>query len=137
MLAKLESSPPPNVPSTTPYSPHTNANPHYLPWHAHITALTVAPTHRRIGHAKRLTEALERQGDAADAWFVDLFVRVGNQVALGLYRGMGYSVFRRVVGYYADGEDAFDMRKGLRRDVEGKHVREGGEDVEVDPSVVW
>jgi N-terminal acetyltransferase B complex catalytic subunit len=46
-------------------------------------------------------------------------------------------VFRRVVGYYNDESDAFDMRKPLSRDVEKLHVRENGENVHVDPSEVW
>lgn len=118
---------------------------HYLPWHAHITALTVAPHARRIGIARVLSSSLERKGDEYDAWFVDLFVRKSNKVAQALYRGMGYTVFRRVVAYYsddptdpsADGEDAYDMRKPLRRDKHLKHIREKGEDFEVDPQDVW
>lgn len=77
------------MPTATPYSPDTNKNPHYLPWHGHITALTVAPEARRIGHARRLTEALERQADEAEAWFVDLYVRKDNERAVDMYRGMG------------------------------------------------
>ena len=89
VLAKIEASPSPNVPTALPYDPDTNKNPHYLPWHAHITALTVAPRARRLGHARKLTEVLEQQGDAEDAWFVDLFVRADNEVALKLYASMG------------------------------------------------
>ena len=51
-----------------------------------------------------------------------------------------YTVYRRVVGYYSDnptggsgGEDAFDMRKSLNRDVEKKYVRENGENFLVKP----
>ncbi len=50
---------------------------------------------------------------------------------------MGYSVFRRVVDYYNDGEDAFDMRKPLSRDGRRETVREGGEDVRVGAEDVW
>lgn len=62
---------------------------HYLPFHAHITALTVAPPSRRLGLAKLLTGSLERAGDEYNAWFVDLFVRKSNKVATDMYRGMG------------------------------------------------
>ena len=62
---------------------------HYLPWHAHITALTVAPASRRLGLARLLTHSLERAGDEYNAWFVDLFVRESNEVATGMYKGMG------------------------------------------------
>lgn len=88
---------------------------------------------------------MEEAGDEYDAWFVDLFVRKSNRIAQALYRGMGYSVFRVVKGYYsddpndetADGEDAWDMRKPLRRDVDRKHVRSDGEKWEVQPEDVW
>jgi N-terminal acetyltransferase B complex catalytic subunit len=133
-MGKLESSP-----------SYMQFSPHYLPFHAHITALTVAPHARRLGLARTLSQSLERSGDEYDAWFVDLFVRKSNHIAQALYRGMGYSVYRRVLDYYSDdptdptkdGEDAFDMRKPLRRDRERKHVRENGENFEVDPSDVW
>lgn len=65
---------------------------HYTPWHGHITVLTVAPASRRLGHARRLTESLERSSDINDAWFVDLYVRAGNKVAVGMYKGMGYAI---------------------------------------------
>ncbi|KAL9058455.1 MAG: hypothetical protein Q9162_001751 [Coniocarpon cinnabarinum] len=137
LLGKLESSPPPNAPTAEPYDPDTNQNPHYLPWHAHITALTVAPDARRQGHAQKMTEALEREAERKDAWFIDLFVRADNVAARKVYDGMGYTVYRKVVEYYADGADAFDMRKPLKRDKERKHVRENGESFEVDPAYVW
>lgn len=135
VLGKTESSP--YNPPVSPYDPKTNTNPNYLPWHGHVTALTIAPTARRLGHATALTLALESQCDAHDAWFVDLYVRADNKVAQELYKKMGYSVYRKVVAYYNDGSDAFDMRKPLSRDVDRLHVRENGEDVEVEPGDVW
>lgn len=65
------------------------SSPHYTPWHGHITVLTVAPAWRRLGFARRLTESLERSSDINNAWFVDLYVRAGNKVAVGMYKGMG------------------------------------------------
>jgi N-terminal acetyltransferase B complex catalytic subunit len=134
-LGKLESSPYPSP--VSPYDPDTNTDPNYLPWHGHITALTIAPSARRLGHATRLTEALEKGSDANNAWFVDLFVRASNDIAKELYRKMGYSVYRRVVNYYNDGEDALDMRKSMTRDVDKKHVREDGENIWVEAEDVW
>ncbi|KAH6845404.1 acyl-CoA N-acyltransferase [Chaetomium sp. MPI-CAGE-AT-0009] len=118
---------------------------HYLPWHAHITAVTVAPEARRLGIGKLLTEQLEVAADANDAWFVDLFVRVSNHKAITFYKNMGYSVFRVVKDYYGEhstdptlsSEDAYDMRKPMKRDVKRQHVRDDGEKHEVDPSDVW
>lgn len=128
VMGKLESSP-----SYMQYSEH------YLPFHAHITALTVAPHARRLGLARTLSHSLERGGDEYDAWFVDLFVRESNKIAQTLYRGMGYSVYRRVLDYYfddptgmsEDGEDGLDMRKPLKRDKDLKHIRENGENFPV------
>ncbi len=51
--------------------------------------MTVSPAARRKGLATKLSEAIEVAGDEAEAWFVDLFVRVENEAAIGLYRKMG------------------------------------------------
>jgi N-terminal acetyltransferase B complex catalytic subunit len=84
-----------------------------------------------------LSRDLERVCDTRDAWFVDLFVREENVSAQVLYKGLGYSVYRRVVSYSNDDMDAFDMRKPLSRDKGRETVREGGEDIRVEPSEVW
>ncbi|GAB7325973.1 hypothetical protein MBLNU13_g10021t2 [Cladosporium sp. NU13] len=139
ILGKVESSPFPAP--VEPYDPsltiYRKKFSNYLPWHAHITCLTVSPGARRLGLATKLSEALEVAGDEADGWFVDLFVRVENVAAIKLYKKMGYSVYRRIVDYYADGADAFDMRKPLKRDKQRKTVRPNGENIKVDPSEVW
>lgn len=141
VMGKLESSP-----------SYYISSPHYLPFHAHITALTVSPHARRLGLARTLSSSLEVAGDEYDAFFVDLFVRKSNRIAQALYKGLGYSVYRVVKSYYVDdlsgkaktggdeedeGEDAWDMRKPLRRDVDRKHVRSDGEKWEVQPEDVW
>ncbi|KAL2111835.1 hypothetical protein VUR80DRAFT_9223 [Thermomyces stellatus] len=118
---------------------------HYLPWHAHITALTVAPEARRQGIGKILTEQLEAAADANDSWFVDLFVRKSNHKAINFYKSMGYSVYRVVQDYYGDhatdpnasSEDAFDMRKPMKRDTKREHVRDDGEQHFINPEDVW
>jgi len=45
------------------------------------------------------------------AYFVDLFVRVSNRVAVDMYKRLGYSVYRRVLEYYSGDpdEDAFGI----------------------------
>ena len=55
-----------------------------------------------------------------------------------------YSVFRRVVDYYSDnptsksaGEDAFDMRKPMKRDKKRKHIRENGEEYRINPEDIY
>ena len=36
---------------------------------------------------------------------------MSNKSAITMYEKMGYSIYRRVLGYYSGEEDAFDMRK--------------------------
>jgi N-terminal acetyltransferase B complex catalytic subunit len=53
-------------------------------------------------------------------YFVDLFVRASNSLAIQMYTQLGYVIYRTVLGYY-NGEipkDAYDMRKSLPRDVD-------------------
>lgn len=92
-------------------------------WHGHVTAVTVSPEYRRLGVAKNLMAHLEDVSEKQyNAYFVDLFVRVSNKLAQLMYRNLGYIVYRQVLGYYSQQEDAYDMRKALRRDVLKKSV---------------
>ena len=92
-------------------------------WHGHVTAVTVAPEFRRRGLATKLMGSLERTSEKVfDGYFVDLFVRVSNSLAISMYERLGYSVYRRVLGYYSGTEDAFDMRKALPRDKDKKSI---------------
>ena len=84
--------------------------------HGHLTALTVAPEFRRLALATSFMNNLEfaSASPTHDGYFVDLFVRCNNTIAIDMYEKLGYTVFRRVVGYYRgmgedgpDGEDAF------------------------------
>uniref|UniRef100_A0A663LYX1 N-alpha-acetyltransferase 20 n=2 Tax=Neognathae TaxID=8825 RepID=A0A663LYX1_ATHCN len=96
-------------------------------WHGHVTALSVAPEFRRLGLAAKLMELLEEISEKKGGFFVDLFVRVSNQVAVNMYKQLGYSVYRTVLEYYSASngepdEDAYDMRKALSRDMEKKSI---------------
>ncbi|XP_046749593.1 N-alpha-acetyltransferase 20 isoform X1 [Diprion similis] len=93
-------------------------------WHGHVTALTVSPDYRRLGLAATLMEFLEGVSEKKQAYFVDLFVRVSNKVAIKMYQELGYIVYRTVLEYYSGDpdEDAYDMRKALSRDVKKKSV---------------
>jgi N-terminal acetyltransferase B complex catalytic subunit len=92
-----------------------------------------------MGLAKQLMRYLEAVSEHTyNGYFVDLFVRVSNALAIHMYEIMGYSVYRRVLGYYSGEEDAFgvcamvtiqsyahqspDMRKALPRDRDRKSV---------------
>lgn len=49
-----------------------------------------------------------------DAEYVSLHVRVGNRAAFSLYSStLGYQIHDTEAKYYADGEDAYDMRKAF------------------------
>jgi len=93
-------------------------------WHGHVTALSVAPSHRRGGIAAKLMAYLEQVSEEKECYFVDLFVRKSNTAAINFYKSLGYIVYRTVLDYYSGepDEDAYDMRKALSRDVEKKSV---------------
>ncbi|KAF8959666.1 N(alpha)-acetyltransferase 20, NatB catalytic subunit [Entomortierella lignicola] len=80
-------------------------------WHGHVTAITVAPEYRRLGLAQGMMDLLERVSEYPyDGYFVDLFVRRSNKVAIEMYTQLGYSIYRTVRGYYNGDttEDAFE-----------------------------
>ncbi|KAJ7286520.1 N-acetyltransferase [Mycena rebaudengoi] len=118
-----------------------NADGNGTDFHGHVTALTVAPEYRRLSLARNLTALLEFASEEIyNAYFVDLFVRCTNNVAIDMYEGMGYSVWRRIREYYGslgvgnrgrDEEDAFDMRKPLKRDPGRRSVRPNGREIVV------
>lgn len=94
-------------------------------WHGHVSAVTVAPQARRQGIAKYCMDYLEMITDRIhNGWFVDLFVREDNKIAIEMYQHMGYKIYRTVNKYYSATEkhparDALDMRKSMKRDVTG------------------
>jgi N-terminal acetyltransferase B complex catalytic subunit len=91
-------------------------------WHGHVSAVTVAPEFRRLGLARTLMGDLERvSDDVYKSYFVDLFVRASNKVAVQMYHSLGYVVYRRILNYYSD-EDALDMRKACSHDVDKKSI---------------
>mmetsp|Transcript_51054 Transcript_51054/g.100841 ORF Transcript_51054/g.100841 Transcript_51054/m.100841 type:complete len:142 (-) Transcript_51054:4-429(-) len=92
-------------------------------WHGHVTAVTVSPEYRRLGVASNLMTFLEDVSqEIYNAYFVDLFVRISNQLAQVMYGAFQYTVYRQVLGYYSGEEDAYDMRKALKRDVKKESV---------------
>ena len=69
--------------------------------HGHVTALSVAPEYRRLGLSRKFMAYLERASDDNyRGLFVDLYVRCVNHAAIAMYESFGYSVYRRVRGYY-------------------------------------
>ena len=90
--------------------------------HGHITSLAVARTHRKLGLASRLMDATHgAMRQVFGARYASLHVRVSNRAAFHLYsRTLGYQIRGVEDKYYADGEDAFDMRKPLEKVIRGE-----------------
>ncbi|EPY73298.1 N-alpha-acetyltransferase 20, NatB catalytic subunit [Camelus ferus] len=102
-------------------------------WHGHVTALSVAPEFRRLGLAAKLMELLEEISErvdtamSSDAGSCSAPDEQSKQVAVSMYKQLGYSVYRTVIEYYSASngepdEDAYDMRKALSRDTEKKSI---------------
>eukprot|EP00041_Stephanoeca_diplocostata_P005708 m.66531 g.66531 ORF g.66531 m.66531 type:complete len:190 (-) comp15955_c0_seq1:3164-3733(-) len=85
--------------------------------HGHITSLAVKRSHRRLGLAQKLMDqAAQSMVEAFDADFCSLHVRVSNRAALGLYRDvLKFEITDVEAKYYADGEDAYAMKRSLEK----------------------
>merc|ERR1719213_403824 len=83
--------------------------------HGHITSLAVARTHRKLGIASKLMRAsIAVMEECFNAEYVSLHVRYTNRAAFALYsQTLGFEINDIEKGYYADKEDAYDMRKML------------------------
>ncbi len=78
-----------------------------------IVDLATALGWRRQGAASALLHELERRYRDAGSDAVYLEVRANNHAAIALYSRRGFEQTRVRKRYYADGEDAWDMRKSL------------------------
>ena len=81
----------------------------------HITSLAVLRTHRKRGIATALMRRSQiEMHEVFGAEYVSLHVRKSNRAAYHLYNEtLKYKINDVERGYYADGEDAYDMRKAL------------------------
>ncbi len=79
----------------------------------HVVSIAVLPQHRRKGIAQSvINKALEgMQYYKAKQCFLE--VRVTNDIAISLYKKLGFEITRTLNGYYSDGEDAYVMTKRL------------------------
>jgi len=98
------------------------------PKHGHITSLSVLRTHRKRGIATALMRRSQLEmKDVFNAEYVSLHVRKSNKAAYHLYsETLQYTVHDVEKGYYADGEDAYDMRCYFRENTKQQHQRNGG-----------
>lgn len=75
----------------------------------HIMSIAVDPAYRGNGIGSTLlSEAIERLIKKG-ARYIGLEVRVSNEKAIKLYERFGFRRIKRIIGYYADGEDAYYM----------------------------
>ena len=83
--------------------------------HGHITSLAVKRSHRRLGLAQKLMDQSSKaMVECFNAKYVSLHVRKSNRAALHLYTNtLGFQINEIEPKYYADGEDAYAMRRDL------------------------
>ena len=104
------------------------------PPHGHITSLSVLRTHRKRGIATLLMKRSQTEmASVFGAYYVSLHVRKSNRAAFHLYNEtLKYEIHDIERGYYADGEDAYDMRCTFKKDEEKKIEKDEGDDAVVD-----
>ena len=106
--------------------------------HGHITSLAVLRSHRKLGLATKLMRQSQAAMEAVyGAAYVSLHVRKSNRAAFHLYsQTLAYEVHGVEAKYYADKEDAYDMRLTLRGEAGlvdlAKEGGGGGDDDEED-----
>ncbi|BBD73967.1 ribosomal-protein-alanine N-acetyltransferase RimI [Sulfodiicoccus acidiphilus] len=83
-------------------------------WRGHVISLAVEPEFRGAGLGKSLLGELHRRFGRLGCTYSFLEVGVSNEIALGLYRSLGYYVVGLKVGYYGRGKHAFIMVKDLK-----------------------
>merc|ERR1711972_1021192 len=101
--------------------------------HGHITSLAVLRSHRKLGLASKLMRAaMAAMEETFSAEHVSLHVRVTNRAAFTLYsETLGFEINDVEPQYYADKEDAYDMRKmfetGLKKQEEQRSKKKDKE----------
>jgi ribosomal-protein-alanine N-acetyltransferase len=79
----------------------------------HVVSIAVMPQARRKGVAQAIINRALQGMEYYKAKQGFLEVRVTNDAAISLYKGLGFEVTRTINGYYSDGEDAYVMTKKL------------------------
>ena len=78
-----------------------------------IVTIDVHPAFRRRGLGRGLLRWAHAAMQSRGVRVAGLHVRSDNLGAVGLYESEGYTVVRRVPGYYADSSDALEMVRTL------------------------
>jgi ribosomal-protein-alanine N-acetyltransferase len=79
----------------------------------HIDSLAVAPHCRRRGIGEALLSAVSRALVENGTREIHLEVRKGNKAAISFYESMGFTRSSELKHYYADGEDAWVLRRTM------------------------
>ncbi len=79
----------------------------------HVVSIAVLPQSRRKGVAQALINRSLQGMEYYKAKQGFLEVRVTNELAISLYKKLGFEITRTINGYYSDGEDAYVMTKRL------------------------
>ena len=99
--------------------------------HGHITSLAVLRTHRKRGNATMLMRCSQKaMSEVFSAEYASLHVRKSNRAAFHLYtQTLKYDIHNIEKGYYADGEDAYDMRCYFKKEKESNEEKNSDDDV--------
>ena len=102
--------------------------------HGHITSISVLRDYRKLGIATKLMRAAQHQMKTVyGAKYCSLHVRVSNRAAITLYKDvLGFEVDQVADEYYADKEDAYDMKLYFDQSVRAqvaKKAKKGGENL--------
>merc|ERR1739840_33161 len=94
------------------------------------TSLAVKRSHRRLGLAQKLMDQASRaMVESFNAKYVSLHVRKSNRAALHLYQQtLKFAVSEIEPKYYADGEDAYAMRRNLVVWAKQQHIEPADQD---------
>jgi ribosomal protein S18 acetylase RimI-like enzyme len=92
--------------------------------HGHITSLAVLRSHRKLGLATKLMNATQRaMQETFYAEYCSLHVRKSNVAAFHLYNEtLGFAIHEIEAKYYADGEDAYDMRNTFKNNPKAPYI---------------
>ena len=96
--------------------------------HGHITSISVLRDYRKLGIATKLMRACQNaMATVYGAKYCSLHVRVTNRAALTLYRDvLKYEITSVADQYYADKEDAYDMKLWFDKVARENYMRKGG-----------
>ena len=98
--------------------------------HGHITSISVLRDYRKLGIATKLMRACHHAMKTVySAKYCSLHVRVTNRAAFTLYKHvLGYEISSVADSYYADKEDAYDMKLYFDKNAKDIEIKNKAED---------